>query len=341
LPVNEATELVRGSSSGCTRRALLIACAGTPWGFAAQAQREGWRHIAYLSATTAVGAEPFLGALRAGLSELGHVDGANLRIDQRYADNNFDRLPVLASELVALNPEVLVATQTPGAFAAKRATQRIPIVMVGVGDPVGVGLVSSLARPGGNLTGVTNMTGELAGKRLEILMQSLLGTRRVAVMYNPDDPVASVQRREVEDVAPRLDVELGPFVPVRRASDLEAAFDRVRGSGAQAMLRLVDPTYVPLRGRTIALAARHRIPVMYAFAADADAGGLIAYGADNVDVYRRAAVLVDKILKGGNAGELAVERPTRFELVLNRRTAQALGVRFAPDMLVRADRVIE
>ena len=325
----------------CSRRALLVAASAVAWGPAASAQRDGRRHIAFLSATTAVAAEQYVGALRAGLSELGYVDGANLRIDQRYAEGHVDRLPALAAELVALGPEVLVATQTPGAFAAKRATDRIPIVMVAVGDPVGVGLVESLARPGGNVTGVTNMTGELAGKRLEILKQSLPATRRVSVMYNPDDPVALVQRRDVEAVAPQLGIELGPFVAVRSASDLEGAFASISRSGAHAVLRLVDPVYVPLRSRTVALAARHKVPVMYAFAADVDAGGLMAYGADNLDVYRRAAFLVDKILKGGNAGELAVERPTRFELALNRRTAQALGIRFAPDMLMRADRVIE
>jgi putative tryptophan/tyrosine transport system substrate-binding protein len=323
------------------RRGLLIAASTLALGPAVVAQTDVRRHVAYLSTTTAVAAAPFLDALRAGLAELGYVEGRNLRIEPRYAEGDFERLPALAAELLALDPEVLVATQTPGAFAAKRATQRVPIVMVAVGDPVGVGLVQSLARPGGNVTGVTNMTGELAGKRLEILKESLPGTRRVSVLYNPDDPVAMVQRRDVETVAPRLGVELGPFVPVRHPDDLDTAFASIGRSGAQAVLRLVDPVYVPLRSRTIELAARHRMPVMYAFSADVEAGGLMAYGADNLNVYRRAAVLVDKILKGGNAGELAVERPTRFELALNRRTAQALGLRFAPNMLLRADRVIE
>ena len=323
-----------------TRRGLLVAAtmAFLP---AARAQRDGRRHIAYLSPTTAVAAEPFLGALRSGLSELGHVVGTNLRIDHRYADGNVDRLPALAAELLALEPEVLVATQTPGALAAKQATQRVPIVMVAVGDPVAVGLVESLARPGGNVTGVTNMTGELAGKRLEILKQALPGVKRVAVLYNPDDPVAMVQRRDVESVASQLAIELGPFVAIRSGTDLDPAFAKVNASGAQAVLRLVDPVYVPLRARTVALAARYRIPVMYAFTADVDAGGLMAYGADNLDVYRRAAVLVDKILKGGSAGDLPVERPTRFELALNRRTAQALGIRFTNEIVTRADRVIE
>lgn len=307
----------------------------------ARAQKSEGKRIAYLSTTTAAAAQPFLAALRAGLSELGHVDGKSLRIDQRYADGHVDRLPGLAAELLSSGPDVLVATQTPGALAAKEATRRVPIVMVGVGDPVAVGLVSSLSRPGGNVTGVTNMTGELAGKRLEILTEALSGTRRVSVMYNPDDPVAIVQRRDVEAVAPQLGVALGPLVAVRNPGDLEAAFLSIGRSGAHAVLRLVDPVYVPLRDRTIELAARYKIPVMYAFAADVDAGGLMAYGADNLDVYRRAAVLVDKILRGGNPGELAVERPTRFELALNRRTARELGIRFAPHMLMRADRVIE
>jgi putative tryptophan/tyrosine transport system substrate-binding protein len=323
------------------RRGLLLAVPGLALWRAAIAQPDARRHIALLSASTAAAALQPLDALRSGLSDLGYVEGTNLRIDQRYADGAFDRLPALAAELVALGPEVLVATQTPGAFAAKRATTRIPIVMVSVGDPVGVGLVDTLARPGGNVTGVTNMTGELAGKRLEILRQALPGTKRVAVMFNPDDPVAVLQRRDVEAVAPGLGIELGPFVPVRQASDLESAFGIVANSGVQALLRLVDPVYVPLRSRTVALAARHRIPTMFAFAADVDAGGLMAYGADNLDVYRRAAVLVDKILKGASAGELAIERPTRFELVFNQRAARALGLRIAPDMLLRADRVIE
>lgn len=299
------------------------------------------RRIGVLSASFVDSQRPYMEVFRAGMREAGFMEGDNLSLDIRYAEGDFQRLPAMVGDMLRQSPEVLVAAQTPAALAAKRATAQVPIVAVSVGDPVGVGLVESLARPGGNVTGVSNMTGELAGKRLEVLAQVLPGAKRVAVFFNPDDPVAGVQRTHAEAAARSLGIDLDPFLPVRVLSDIDGAFAAAVKAGANAALRLVDPLAVRLRERTVALAAKHRLPVMFAFAADVEAGGLVAFGANNADLYRRAAALVVKILNGAKAGDLAVEQPTRFDFAVNLKTARALGLRIPQAVLLRAERVIE
>jgi putative ABC transport system substrate-binding protein len=248
---------------------------------------------------------------------------------------------VLAQELVRLNPDVMFVSTTPGSLAAKAATATIPIVFVAVADPVGNGLVPSLARPSGNITGITHIVAELTGKRLELLKEIVPSASRIAVLVNPDDPNATVQIQNAEAAARTLGVQLQPVLTVRGAGDLQRAFEAISRSGAAAALRMVDPTGGPLRARTVELAARHRLPVMFVFREDVEAGGLVAYGASIRVQYRQAATFVHKILRGARPGDLPIEQATNFELVLNLKTAKKLGLTIPPSLLLRADRVIE
>jgi putative ABC transport system substrate-binding protein len=280
-------------------------------------------------------------ALRLGLRDLGYVDGKNLAIEYRWAEGKLERLPSLAQELIRLNLDVLFVATTPGSLAAKAATATIPIVFVAVADPVGVGLVPNLARPGGNITGITHIVAELTGKRLELLKEIVPSASRIAVLVNPDDPNAPFQIRNAEAAARTLRIQLDPVLTVRSASDLERAFEAAARSGAAAALRMVDPTVGMLRVRTVELAAKHRLPVMYVFREDVEAGGLVAYGASLLAQFRQAATFVHKILRGAKPGDLSIEQPTKFELVINLKTAKALGLTIPPSLLQRADQVIE
>jgi putative ABC transport system substrate-binding protein len=228
-----------------------------------------------------------------------------------------------------------------GVRAAKAATTTIPIVFVGVGDPVGQGLVPNLARPAGNITGITNMTAELTGKRLELLKEIVPTASRIAVFVNPDAPIALLQIRNAESAARISGVQLHPVLTVRNSTDLESAFEAVVRSGASAVLRMVDFAANTLRVETAKLAVKHRLPVMYAFREDVDVGGLVAYGPSAPAQYQQAATFVHKILRGAKPGDLPVEQPTKFELVINMKTAKALGLTIPPSLLLRADHVIE
>jgi putative ABC transport system substrate-binding protein len=309
---------------------------------AAEAQQaEKVYRIGFLGAASHSRYAPFVEALRLGLRDLGYVDGKNLAIEYRWAEGKLERLPSLAQELIRLNLDVLFVATTPGSLAAKAATATIPIVFVAVADPVGVGLVPNLARPGGNITGITHIVAELTGKRLELLKEIVPSASRIAVLVNPDDPNAPFQIRNAEAAARTLRIQLDPVLTVRSASDLERAFEAAARSGAAAALRMVDPTVGMLRVRTVELAAKHRLPVMYVFREDVEAGGLVAYGASLLAQFRQAATFVHKILRGAKPGDLSIEQPTKFELVINLKTAKALGLTIPPSLLGRADRVIE
>ena len=262
-----------------------------------------------------------------------------LTIEERYADGDLARLPALAKELVDRKPDLLVTSSTPGAAAAKKATSTIPIVVVLVADPVGAGIVASLARPGGNVTGITNNVADLGGKRLELLKQLVPGMTRVGVIVNPDSPNAPPQMRSVEAAASRLGIQLVPF-HVRRAEDLPGAVAAAR-AGSDAALRMIDPLVFNQRKETVALAAKHRLPMAFPTTEDADAGGLIAYGANSPEQFKQAAVLADKILQGAKPADMPVEQPTKFDLVVNRSAAKALGLTIPPGVLTLADRVID
>ena len=324
------------------RRKLLLALGMLPAWAQLQAQTPARIHrIGILSASGRGASRANFEAFETGLRELGYVDGKNAVFEYRFADGKFERLQSLAAELVQLKPGVLLVHTTPANLAAKKATREIPIVMVGVADPVGVGLVPDLARPGGNITGMTNISAELAGKRLDLLKEILPQASRIAVIVNPGDANAQLQMRSATEAAVRLKIQLQPVVEVRAAEDLDRAFEAIVKGGARAAIRMVDPLGSSLRKQTADLAARHRLPVMYPFREDAEAGGLISYGTNLPDQFRRAAAFVDKILKGARPADLPVEQPTKFELVINLKTAKALGLTIPPSVLARADEVIE
>lgn len=298
-------------------------------------------HIAYLTGGDLAARAPWLDAFRAGMASYGYREGRNLVLDLRGASGDFSRLPQLAEQLLRARPDVLVVSTTPGALAARGATSTVPIVFVAVGDPLAVGLVDNLARPGRNITGLTNSTIELTGKRLQVLKEALPHARRVALMVNTDDPNAGIQISSSAAAAAELGIELVKLRPIREIDDLRPAFEQALSLGAHAALRLVDPQAGVLRTETARLTLEFRLPVMYAFREDAEDGGMLSYGTSQAETYRRAASFVQRILAGARPGDLPVERPSAFELVANLRTARALGIELPADFLARADLVIE
>jgi putative ABC transport system substrate-binding protein len=318
--------------------ALLLAAIALVVPTAAQPPHKVYR-LTYLSGSSASARTALLAAFKQGMRGRGYVEGQQFVLEARFAAGAFERLPALAREIVALNPDLIFVSTTPASLAAKAATMTVPIVFVGVADPVGVGLVPSIPRPGGNVTGITNIVAELTGKRLELLKELLPRVSRVAVMVNPDDPNAAIQLRHAQSAARALGVELRPVVHVRAAADIEPAFEAAVRAGAG--LRMVDPTVTMLRGAMTAAAARHRLPVVYAFREDVEAGGLAAYGPSLPAQYRQAAGLVDKVLRGASPGNLPVERPTTFELSVNAKTARALGLAIPASLRLRANTLID
>jgi len=284
-------------------------------------------------------ASPFAEAFRQGLRGLGYVEGQNIALEERWAEGRFDRLPSLAAELVRLKVDILVTASTPAAQAGQQATQSIPIVLTNVSDPVESGLVSSLARPGGNVTGLSLMHPELAGKRLELLKEVIPKLSRVAVLSNPANPIMPPLLRETEAAARALGVQL-QVVEVRDPSDFDSAFSAMTRERAGALVVLPDAIFQNERTRIAGLAAKARLPAMYAWREAVDAGGLMAYGASVPDIFRRAATYVDKILKGAKPADLPVEQPTKFEFIINLKAAKQIGLTIPPDLLARATKII-
>ena len=273
------------------------------------------------------------------LRELGYVEGQNLTMEGRYAEGKLDRFPLLARELVELRVDVIVAVGSAAIRAAKDATTTIPIVMYGGFDPVAAGFVASLARPGGNITGVVVGPGSsLAGKRLELLKNTVPRAARIAFLA-ADDPAFRPQMEEAQKAASSLGIKL--FAVEVRGGDYAHAFSTIAAERAAALLVGATPFFMRDRKRIIELAAKHRLPAMYEWPEQVDDGGLMSYGATQSALVQRAAGYVDRILKGAKPGDLPVEQPTKFELVINRKTAKALGLTLPPSLLSRADRVIE
>jgi putative ABC transport system substrate-binding protein len=324
------------------RQFLIAAGALLAAPLAAEGQQTGKVYrVGHLSGSGEVASKPFVNAFREGMRTLGYIEGQKWVLDERYAEGKTERLPSLAQELIQRNPDALLVSTTPGNVTAKAATSTIPIVMVLVADPVGAGIVSSLARPGGNITGITNIVAELAGKRLEILKEIVPTASRIAVLINPNSQNAPLQMRSAEAGARSLGLELRPVLEVRSPGDLERAFEGAVRARADAAIRMIDPLVFMLRKETAALAEKHRLPVIYPSSEDVEAGGLVAYGTNVPEQYRQAATLVDKILRGAKPADLPVEQPTKFELVINLKTAKALGLTIPRSVLLRADRVIE
>ncbi len=284
---------------------------------------------------------PYRNAFHEGLRELGYVEGRDFVSEDRYADRQLERLPGLAAELVRLKVDVIVTGSNPGTRAAKQATTTIPIVMMLATDPEEMGLIASLRRPGGNVTGLT-ITGETKyGKRLQLLKEVVPRASHMAVLWNPDLPENAPRWKAVEEAAGMLGVTL-LSAEVREPREIESAFTRIKRERAEAVLVIADTLALsPLRVEIPALAAKNRLPAMYTFREEVNRGGLMSYGENVLDLFRRAAVYVDKILKGAKPGELPVERPMRYELIINLKAAKALGLTIPPSVLIRADKLIE
>ena len=319
---------------------FLLAGATAAWPLALRAQQAG--KIYTVGSLTAGTGAPIPGITTLGdtLRELGWIEGKNIAFERRYAENRLDRLPALAAELVDLKVDVIVAAGTLAPLAAKRATTTIPIVMTAAGDPVGSGLVPSLARPGGNVTGLSLMVPDLGGKRLELLKELLPRMSRVAVLWNAANPYPALVFKETERAAQTLGIEV-QSLEVREPNDFGHAFEAAERHQPDALIMVEDPLTIDFRKQIADFALTHRLPAMNGFRQFVDAGGLMAYGASLSDLLRRAAGYVDKILRGAKPSDLPVEQPTKFELIINLKTAKALGIENPPMLLARADELIE
>jgi putative ABC transport system substrate-binding protein len=319
---------------------LLVGAAA--WPLAARAQQGKLPRIGYLSPSSA--ASGFLqrdNAFREGLRELGYFEGKNVIIEYRFADGQFDRLAQLAAELVALNVDIIVAVVTQASVVAKKATGTIPIVMVAVSDPQGAGLVPSLARPEGNVTGTASQTTEMVGKSLQLLKEVVPKASRVAVLWNPDNAVFQAQMlEETRRAAAALGLQLTDF-GTRNPAELDRTFAAITEQSTDALMVLADPFLVLHREEIVGFAERARLPAVYGIKDYAPAGGLMTYSADMLEQFRRAAAYVDKILKGAKPADLPVEQPTKFELVINLKTAKALALEIPLPLLGRADELLE
>ena len=299
------------------------------------------RRLGYLSNTSLAGSAHLLEAFRQGLRDLGWVEGQNIVIEYRWAEGRSDRLPGLADELVRLKVEVIAAPATPAALAAKNATKAIPIVLVSAADPVRIGLISSLARPGGNVTGASFDVGlEIFAKQLELLKETLPKVRQVAVLSNSGNPAQEVAVANVKVAARALRLQL-QLLPVSGPNEFDTAFGAMKNKHADAVLVLGDAMFNLHRAQLADLAAKNRVPSMYSFRDAVEAGGLMSYGPSLPDIFRRAATFVDKILKGAKPADLPVEQPTKFELVINMKTAKALDLAIPQSLLLRADQALE
>jgi ABC-type uncharacterized transport system substrate-binding protein len=279
-------------------------------------------------------------AFRQGLRELGYVEGKNIVIEYRYAEGKLDRLPNLAAELVHLNVDLIVTSSTPGVLAAKKASRMVPIVFISISDPVGSGLVASLARPGGNITGLTILAVELSGKRLELLKEAVPKATRVAFLWNSANPAQELQWKEMQAAAQELRLQL-QSLEVRSSNDFDSAFEAALRERAQALIPAPEPLINTHLKRIVEFAAKNRLPAMYGGPEVVDAGGLMSYAPSYTDQSHRAATYVDKILKGAKPADLPVEQPTKFEFVINLKTAKQIGVTIPPELLARANRLIK
>ena len=327
-----------------TRRMLLLAITAgaiaAPLASFAQQRPAKVPRIGFLAATSASASASWVEALRAGLRDLGYVEGKNIAIEYRWADGKYERLPGLAAELVQLNVDVIVAATTPAVQAVQKTTTTIPIVFAAVGDPVGSGLVASLSRPRGNITGLSTLTVDVSSKYLELLRVAVPKLSRVAVLVNPDHPLHPVFLKQVQAAAKAVGVKVS-LVEAQTGSQIEAPFGAMTRERAGALIVLPDPFFLTQAPRIAEFAAKNRLPTMFWTRELVEAGGLMSYGQNLAEHFRRAAYYVDKILKGAKPADLPVEQSTKFELVINRKTAKAIGLTIPQELLLRADRVIE
>ncbi len=329
---------LRQSFCGWAAIATALALIAVPLGVQAQQALKVPR-IGVLTGFSAEGS-PRISALRDGLRELGYVDSQNIRLELRPARGRADQFPDLAAELVRLDVDIIVASNNPATLAAQRATRNIPIVMVHATDPVGLGFVQSLSRPGGNITGLSTQGVEAVGKRVQLLKETIPNLSRLAVLWHPAQPGAQLEAKETEVVAKALGVRL-QVLEARSPSEIDSAFVAMTREGAGALLIGSSPLLLGHRKWIVELSAKYRLPTMGVAREYAEAGFLMSYSASITDLYRRSAYFIGRILKGAKPADLPVEQPTKFELVINLKTAKTLGLTIAPSMLARADEVIE
>ena len=319
----------------------LIGGAAVVWPIAAHGQQpERMRRIGVLLPGTPTSFAPRANAFVQGLRELGYVEGKTVAFEWKWGEDRTERLPQLAEELVRLDVDAILTGGTPAAKALKNATRTVPIVMAIIGDPVAVGLVQSLARPGGNATGFSIVAPDLSGKRLQLLKELIPGLSSVAVISTVTNPQAPIELKETQAAAETLDLVLHSF-QVSDEVSVESAFDAIKQASAQAVIVLTDAILYSQRNKIASLAAANKLPGMYHARGFVEAGGLISYAPSDTDLFRRAATYVDKILKGANPGDLPIEQPTKFELVINLKAAKDLGLTIPQSLLATADEVIE
>ena len=325
------------------RRAFitLMGGAAASWPLAAHAQQANKsRRIGFLGNSTAALEANLLAPFHAELRARGYQEGRNIEIEYRWAEGQYERLPKLVAELLAAKVELIVTAGTPATLAVKRATTSVPLVMIAVGDPVGNGIVPSLARPGGNITGLSSIAPELEGKRLELLREIIPNLSHVALFLNPTNPFHVTSMKQARPAAEKLGIKL-LVLEVKKTDELEAAFGEILKQRPQAMLILADRVFLHDRRQLMEFATKHRLPTMNPYRELVEAGGLISYGPSYEDMHRRAADYVDKILKGSKPGDLPVELPTKFDLRINLKAAKAIGVKISESFLLQADQVIE
>jgi ABC-type uncharacterized transport system substrate-binding protein len=325
------------------RRSFITLLGGAAaWPLAARAQQPVGKvaRVGFMGNSTAVLEANLVGPFRDGLRELGYQEGRNILIEYRWAEGNYERFPALVAELLALPVDVVVTAGTPATLAVKKATSTVPLVMIAVGDPVGIGIVSSLARPGANITGLSSIAPDLEGKRLELLREVIPKLSRVALFLNPLNEFHTVSVRQAFAAAQALGIKL-QALEVRTSEEVDGAFAAIVREKPDALLILADRVFLHNRKRMMDFATEHRLPSVNAYREVVEAGGLMSYGPSYEDMHRRAADYVDKILKGAKPGDLPVEQPTKFTLILNLKSAKALDVEVPPMLVGRADEVIE
>jgi len=319
----------------------LLGGAAAAWPLAGRAQQSvNVPRVGFMGNSTESLEANLVGSFREGLRKLGYQEGRNIVVEYRWAEGKYEHFPTLIAELLTAKVDVIVTAGTPASMAVKKATTIVPLVMVAVGDPVGVGLVPSLARPGGNLTGLSSIAPDLEGKRMELLREVVPKLAHVGVFFNPANLFHTVSMRNARTATETLGIKLLPL-SVRVSQDLNGAFATIRKEKPDALLVLADRVYLHERKRMMDFALQHRLPNASAHKEMVEAGGLMSYGPSYEDMHRRAADYVDKILKGAKPGDLPIQQPTKFDLKVNLKTAKALGLDVPPTLLARADEVIE
>jgi putative ABC transport system substrate-binding protein len=316
----------------------VLGCA-VAWPLASRAQGRIPR-VGFMGNSTAALEANLVDSFREGLRELGYEEGRNIAIEYRWADGQYERLAALVTELIAAKVDVIVTAGTPAALAVKKATSTVPLVMVAVGDPVGTGLVPSLARPDGNLTGLSSVAPDLEGKRLELLREIVPSVSRIAVFLNSVNPFHATSMRQAQTAGKTLGIKVQQY-DIRKSEDLDGAFAAIRKERPDALLILADRVFLHNRERIVDFTGEQHLPNVNAYKELVEAGGLISYGPSYEDMHKRAAIYVNKILKGAKPGNLPIEQPTKFTLVVNLKAAKALGISMPPAVLSRADEVIE